>query len=135
MKFLPLILIFLSVQIFAKDVELKINSTSSKDGVSKIAVSTMVVTMDKKFEIPFLGKDSLKIKLITSQDLSKTNFPNESKTNDLILFNGEFYSLENGVEKLVVTPEIITKIGEKATMMFESEKGMFEIELIATKVL
>lgn len=122
-----------STTILAKQVELKISTTYKKgDITTKMNEVKVIANMDKEFNIPNTGGNPFNMKLNVSEFKEKID-PKLDPTKSLIV-KGNISIQENGEMKTIATPQVITMIGNEATISTQDEDGtFFEMKILPVK--
>ena len=124
----------LSFSAFSKNVELKISSKWKKGNVTKTFNSKVIAKLGTEWEIPFEGKDSLKLKMKATDHFDD---PRDIVDRNMaaIMLEGQVIELENGKEKIVGSPKVITVIGKEAMITTESDNGGYlELKILPVKM-
>lgn len=123
MKLVGVLLSFLiSVNLFAQKIELKLKMDFKKGMATRSMKTRVLAELGQKFEVPFSSKNSIKFSMIV---VDKFQLPENSKIKkkDVVLIKSQVYIKENGKERLVATPKVITKYQNEATIEIASENG------------
>lgn len=122
-----------STTIFAKQVELELSILYKKgDIATKIKEVKIIANMDKEFNIPNTDGNPFNMKLNVSEFKEKID-PKMDTTKSLMV-KGNFSIRENGKMKIIATPQVITMIGNEATISTQDEDGTyFEMKVLPVK--
>lgn len=123
-------LLILSVTANAKIFKLDIETSYKDKKIHKSSNTQIVAQENDEFIVPG-DNNSFMYKMKISQDPMKikTISPAE-KVSEALLIQATVYILENGNEKIVGKPEILTKLGEEAIFKTTSKEGEnFELKV------
>lgn len=123
-------LMLISSICFAENVELDITAKWSKKDTSKVINTMIVAKLGKEFIVPFENNNSMKFKmLLTQDDLDKFNKDSNLNLKDSVLIKGKFFVLEDGIEKNISNPEVLTTFGKDAQIVISSDGETFEMNI------
>ena len=131
---ISLLMVFMSNIVLATNIELNMELTwENGQGKSKVAKQRVIATLGKEFEIPYSGKESFKIKMNVNDKYElpvnlKAQHKDMLKSDIMII--GKIFTKNNGKEKLIASPQIMTNY--KTEAIFEA--GDSNGELVQLKI-
>lgn len=127
--------ILISMTAFPKEVELDLQAKWKKNNTTRFQRIKVIAELGKEFIVPIKDINSMKFVMTPSQDASKIQKINPKVTNDeVVLLEGTIYTLQDGQEKKVGNPHILTLLGKKATFSTRTEEGeYFELSVLPSK--
>lgn len=134
---MALLILCFSTSSFSKDVELKIKMTLRNEEKTEVTRETKVIaTLGRDFEIPFTDGKSFKMKMNVAD---KFEIPAEIKKHHQgmmksdLMIRGEIFIKENGSEKLIASPQIMSNYKTEAIFEVMDDNGEhFEMRVTPT---
>lgn len=124
MKKFILVMMLFSLNVYATNVDLSINSKVKTADSTKVSSATIVAKLGEEWSLPFQGTKNLKFKMIVTK----------SQSNDL-MFDVKFIELINGKENILSSPKIITALGKEAKITQSDSKGpSIEMTILPSRI-
>lgn len=122
-----------STTIFAKQVELKISTIYKKGDITKkINEVKIIANMDKEFNIPNTHGNPFKMKFNVSE--FKEKISSKIDPTKSLMIKGNISVQENGKMKTIASPQVVTMIGNEATITTSDDDGtFFEMKILPVK--
>jgi hypothetical protein len=135
MRIIAIFLLFISLALHAKEIDLNLNSTFRSREIPEKNISTTVrAILGKTFKLPLESTPDIFLQVNASEFSS---FPDSKDVPKEILFKIQLLKIVNGKEKIIASPEIITVLGKNATITQESDDKVqfLEIDILPTKII
>jgi hypothetical protein len=122
-----------SISSFSKNVELQIKMTLKKGSEVQTSETIVIAKLGKSWEIPFTDDKSFKMKMNATDKFEipsevKKHYKHEIKSD--LMISGKVFIKEDGKEKLIATPLIISNYKAEAILEVETDNGeLFEMKI------